>query len=96
MIRSCPGRSLRRSRNSFGMTTWNLGETFTVCIGVSYENHIDTVFVCQDLYRSVYRITIARLHHRATIRLMIHLSERCRSAVSPNLENTGFRDGPST
>src|ERR1700731_4296829 len=61
MIRSCPGRSLRRSRSSFGITTWNLGETLTVCMGLSYGNYIDRDIVCQYLYRSTHRITITRL-----------------------------------
>src|SRR6266404_1108 len=60
MTRSCPGRSLRRSRKSFGMTTWNFGDTLTVCMGLSYGNHIDTVFVCQCIYRSLYRTTVAQ------------------------------------
>src|SRR6267142_1395280 len=64
MTRSCPGRSLRRSRKSFGMTTWNFGDTLTVCMGLSYGNHIDTVFVCQYIYRSLYRTTIAQSYPR--------------------------------
>src|SRR5712664_1140002 len=60
MTRSCPGRSLRRSRRSFGMTTWNFGDTLTVCMGLSYGNHIDTVCVCQYVYRSLYRTTVAQ------------------------------------
>src|SRR6267154_1630037 len=62
MTRSCPGRSLRRSRKSFGMTTWNFGDTLTVCMGLSYGNHIDTVFVCQCIYRSLYSTTVAQSH----------------------------------
>src|ERR1700676_125679 len=62
MIRSCPGRSLRRSRSSFGMTTWNFGDTFTVCMGVYYGKCIDIAVVCQYSYRLLYRITIAKLH----------------------------------
>src|SRR6266403_3453377 len=64
MTRSCPGRSLRRSRKSFGMTTWNFGDTLTVCIGLSYGNHIDSVFVGQCIYRSLYSTTVAQSQPR--------------------------------
>src|SRR6266481_1172218 len=60
MTSSCPGRSLRRSRSSFGMTTWNFGDTLTVCIELSYGNHIDIAFVCQYVYRLLYRTTGAQ------------------------------------
>src|ERR1700747_2226863 len=56
-MRSCPGRSFSRSRSSLGMTTWNFGDTFTVCMFLSCNYLIDRIYVCQYLYRCLRRNT---------------------------------------
>src|SRR6266567_950759 len=72
MIRSCPGRSLRRSRSFLGMTTWNLGETLTVCIS----------FFLREVYRLNYRmsrgLSIVNSYYDHGVAFVENQNSKCR------------------